>query len=171
MKRSAKAGAAVAVAAALLIGAEGTFAEWSESRDVGSGQLTAGRLDWTVGAGTWSDITSTPAAIADITAFRMVPGDVVRYETTVTPVLVGNNLTATLTADVSAAAGTLSDNVTIATTVNGVSTDQLALTPADSGVAIAVAVTITFPFAQTAGETEQLDLSTLTLDLVQDANP
>lgn len=171
MKKTTKGALAAGGAAALLLGVGGTFAQWSESTEIGAGEVQAGQLDWTVSSGVWTDVTDAqPAAISNITAFRMVPGDTVQYKATVTPTLVGDNLTATLTADVASPTGELADNVQVTAAVGGGGND-VQLSPADSGEPIPVTVTISFPFAATDGETESLDLSSLTLDLVQNTNP
>lgn len=177
MKKSTKGLIAAAAGIALLTGVGGTFAEWRESQEVPGGSVTAGHLDWTVAAGAWNDITTgTPAAIT-IGDFRMVPGDILEYSTTVTPDLVGDNLTATLTADIASATGTLVDDVAVTAEVNDSGSATMQLTPA-STTAIPVTVTVTMPFdlggdgvAGDAGEDEVLDLTSLTLDLVQNANP
>lgn len=180
MKKSTKGLIAAGAGIALLTGVGGTFAEWRESQDVPGGTVTAGHLDWTVATGAWNDITtgsSSPVAIATIADFRMVPGDILEYSTTITPDLVGDNLTATLTAEIAGATGTLVDDVTITAEVNDSGAATMQLTPADT-TDIPVTVTVAMPFdlggdgvAGDAGEDELLDLTSLTLDLVQNANP
>lgn len=69
---------ALAAAGALLASGAGTLALWNDTEILGGGPIESGylRLDTAV-AGEWSDSSSVPAEpIADIEAFRVVPGDV-----------------------------------------------------------------------------------------------
>lgn len=188
MNRTIKGTLAVTAAVALLAGAGGTFSEWRESQDVGGGELTAGQLEMAVSEVTWTDVTGGGSTVIDPATFRMVPGDTVRYTATITPTLEGDNLEATLVADIAGASGDLVgddgvSDVSVQATLDG-STGPMALTAAESGVAVPVTVTISMPFDEGGddvegpgdgdagdGEQETLDLTSLTLSLVQTPNP
>lgn len=185
MSRTTKAALATGAAVLLLAGAGGTFARWFDEESVASGDITSGELSLTAPTDvTWSE--ASLGAIPDITAFTMVPGDVVTYTATVTPVLDGDNLEATLTADVGTAAGALAPLVTVTSSVGGEADgDPLGpLTEADSGDPLDVEVEITLPLSTggepgdgdadtdgTNGQNATLTLEDLTLSLVQDDNP
>ncbi|WP_051204175.1 alternate-type signal peptide domain-containing protein [Nocardioides sp. CF8] len=172
MNKSTKGVIAAVAGVTLLTGVGGTFANWSENGSAAPGTVTAGHLTLTVAPGTWSDITTaTPKTLTNISAFRMVPGDVVRYTTTVTPDLLGDNLTAKLTATLPAGTGTLADDVTVVAQFDGSATAVREITEANDDTAIPITVTVTMPFTNTLGEDEVLNLSSLTVDLVQNANP
>lgn len=172
MNKSTKGVIAAVAGVTLLTGVGGTFANWSESRTAAPGSVTAGHLTLTVAPGTWSDITTaTPKLISDISLFRMVPGDVVEYTTTVTPDLLGDNLTATLTATLPAGSGALANDVTVVAEFDGSGTATRQITEANDDTAIPVTVTVTMPFTTTVGEDEVLSLAALTVNLVQNANP
>lgn len=180
MSRTLKAALATGTAVFLLAGVGGTFARWYDDASVGTGDITAGELSLTAEDVTYSE--ASVGTIADITTFNMVPGDVVTITALVTPVLVGNNLEATLTADVGTATGALADFVDIDVTVGG--NVDATLTEADSGTAVPVAIEITLPLATggepgdgdvttdgTQAQNTTLDLANLALSLVQIDNP
>ncbi|WP_227496943.1 alternate-type signal peptide domain-containing protein [Planctomonas psychrotolerans] len=88
----------------LLLGGGGTFALWNAEQSVNLGTIESGMLSLdAVPTGTWKDISSDAAAggepIADITAFRMVPGDTLELTQVVHITAVGDNLRATLQLD------------------------------------------------------------------------
>ena len=184
MSRTLKATLASGAAIVLLAGVGGTFARWYDDAEVTTGTIEAGELSLTAGdvAFAVSSGTGGPVAIPDISAFNMVPGDVVTVTSEVTPVLVGDNLAATLTADLDGAAtGTLAAFVTVSdVTVDGGT--NAVLTEADSGTAIDVEIEITLPFSTggepgddpvngTDAQNTTLDLTDLTLSLVQNDLP
>lgn len=162
-RRLAMALVATGAAVGLLLGGVGTFSKWYESTAVGSGAVQSGHLDWTVAAGTWDDLTSGSAVpIADITAFHMVPGDTVRYSTSVEARLVGDNISATLTADVTGLTGTLASYVVVTPDVGGSGTGSTVLTGAGTTT---VPVTITVSLPATVGDTNGTDAEDASLDL------
>ncbi|QIK76767.1 alternate-type signal peptide domain-containing protein [Nocardioides piscis] len=172
MNKSTKGLIAAAAGVTLLTGVGGTFANWSENKAAAPGSVTAGHLNLTVDAGSWKDVTisGSPVSITDVAAFRMVPGDVLQYKTIVTPDMVGDNLKATLTATLPAEAGTLAGAVTTTSVFDdsGLATRQL---DESNDTAVGITVTVTMPADTTTGEDQTLDLSDLTVDLVQNANP
>ena len=180
MSRTVKAAVASGTAVLLLAGVGGTFSRWYDDTSVGTGDITAGELSLTAGDATYSE--ASVGAIADIATFNMVPGDVVTVAAQVTPVLVGDNLEATLSADVGTATGELADFVDTEVSVGG--DVDATLTETDSGVEVPVAITITLPL-ETGGEpgdgddttdgtqaqNTTLNLADLALSLVQIDNP
>lgn len=158
--RATKALVATGLGVVLLAGAGGTFALWGDEEAVATGTITDGELSLTVAAGQWQEGDGT--AIADITAYRMVPGDTVTFSTSATPTIVGDNLRATLVGQLPAAPG--GDWVVEATVPDGAAV----LTATDSGTAIPVSVDVTLP--ATSGNASQnavLALNDLTLTLQQ----
>lgn len=152
-----KALAAGAVGLLLLGGGAGTFALWSDEESIDAGDITDGELALAVGEGTWS-LGGDPV---DIATFRMVPGDTLSYQATVTPTIVGDTLSATLTSTVPGGGEfwTIEANLPDGTT---------ALTEADSGVAVPVEIDVTLPIdSGNDSQTEVLDLEALTLSLEQ----
>lgn len=152
-----KALAASALGLLLLGGGAGTFALWSDEESIDAGDITDGELTLAVGDGTWF-LGETEV---DVATFRMVPGDTLTYEATVTPTIVGDTLSATLTSTVPGGgefwtvAATLPDGTT-------------ALTEADSGIAVPVEIDVTLPVGSgNESQTEVLDLEALTLSLEQ----
>lgn len=109
------------LAAALLAG--GTFALWSDTETVGGASITNGNLDIAVtapAAAGWTDTSYvakpgdpvTTKSIANISNFRLVPGDSVKGSYTLTGKLEGDNLRGTLALDASTGA-TLPAGVTV----------------------------------------------------------
>jgi alternate signal-mediated exported protein len=107
MNKLAKGAIAGAAGIALLMGGAGTLAYWNDSADVLSAnqQISSGDLTvvpapaaavWTVKP--WNGTASgTAQTIADISTFKMVPGDLVEYAKSVTVTAVGTTLKLQLT--------------------------------------------------------------------------
>lgn len=179
MSRTTKSVVAVGAGVLLLTAAGGTFAQWSETRTVDGGTVTAGHLDMTVSPGTWWDTQGT-ADLADdteldTTTFRIVPGDTIEYRATITPDLVGDNLEAELESDLATTSGELADFVTTEATLDGAPTQTL--TPDNSGQELDAVVRVEMPYGEgtvtdpDGGENTSLDLSTMEISLVQTTNP
>lgn len=101
-------GALAALLATGLAAGGATFALWSDSETVDGGIVTAGNLDIAVldtsGAFDVSpDRADGPHAIADLSTWRAVPGDVVEMRFDLDMALEGDNLVASLNENVSAA--------------------------------------------------------------------
>lgn len=179
MSRTTKSVVAVGAGVLLLTAAGGTFAQWSETRNLDGGTVTAGHLDMTVSPGAWFDTKGTEARGDDtalaVTTFRMVPGDTIEYRTTITPDLVGDNLEAELESDLATASGELADFVTTTAALNGAPTQTL--TPANNGESFEAVVRVEMPYGEgtvtvpDGGEDTSLDLSTMEISLVQTPNP
>ena len=97
MNKLTKGAIAGAAGLTLLLGGGTTFALWNSSDQVAGGQITAGNL--TVTADKTSDVWKVNGTTATIGKFKVVPGDVIEYTTTVDVIALGNNLTADLTID------------------------------------------------------------------------
>lgn len=172
--KSLKGAVALAAAGMLLAGGGGTYALWSDQVTLNGGNINSGQLKLVdTQPGTWFDLSSgTAAAIPDIAAFTVVPGDVIEYRLVTTVAAEGNNLQATLVADPTSVTGDpalLADMaVTTGITVGGAA--QAAITEADDAKEIDVNVTFDFDDASTnVTQLESLDLSALQLTLTQDA--
>lgn len=176
--RALRAGVAVAAGIALLAGAGGTFARWFDSQTVSTGEITSGELTLSEATGiTWTEATLGELTLEELAAYRMVPGDEVTYSATVTPTIVGDNLVASLTADLPTATGGLAEWVVVEASVVGGGTD---LTEEESGDPVEVQVVVSLPFSVggepgagngTDGQDAVLDLSDLTMSLVQNDRP
>ena len=173
-RKSLKGVIALAAAGLVLAGGGGTYALWSDQVTLNGGNVNSGELKLVdTQPGTWFDLSSgTATAIADISTFRVVPGDVIEYRVVTTIAADGDNLKATLAADPASVTGDpelLADMaVTTGITVGGVA--QTAITEADDAKQIDVAVDFDFAAASlNATQLETLDLSALQLTLTQDA--
>ncbi|MGN5237981.1 alternate-type signal peptide domain-containing protein [Rhodococcus sp. SJ-3] len=184
MNKKTKAAVAAGAGAILLLGGVGTLAFWSDEADLGgggtitSGQLTLGEC---AGGGTWTNVNAG-TTIADISSFRIVPGDTVEYTCDTTLTAEGDNLTATLTADLGAVTGdaellaALQRDVTA--TLNGTtlpaSGEGVQVVANDgSDQPISVGVTIAFDpgTTGTTGQGQTVDLAEMSLNLEQNPNP
>lgn len=178
MSRTTKSVVAVGAGLLLLTAAGGTFAQWSETQTIDGGTVTAGHLDMAVTPGIWYDTTgAAETEITDMTAFRIVPGDTLEYRATIDPDLVGDNLEATLESDLSTASGELADFVTTEATLGGAATQTLTPENTGGGETFDAVVTVEMPYGEgtvtdpDGGEDTSLDLSSMTISLVQTPNP
>lgn len=172
---------AVGAGVLLLTAAGGTFARWSETRQVDGGTVTAGHLDMTVTPGAWFDTQGTTDPADDVeldtTTYRMVPGDVIEYRATITPDLVGDNLEAVLESDLSTATGALADFVTTEASLGGAPSQTLTPANTEAGDTYDAVVRVEMPYGEgtvtdpEGGEDAALDLSTMQISLVQTPNP
>lgn len=181
MSRTTKSIVAVGAGIALLTAAGGTFARWSESESVDGGNVTAGHLDMTVSPGQWYDTRGTEATGDDVeidpSSFRIVPGDTLEYRATIEPDLVGDNLEATLEADLSTASGELADFVDTTATLSGAPSQTLTPENTGDGETFDAVVRVEMPYGEgtvtdpDGGEDTSLDLSSMQISLVQNTNP
>lgn len=176
MSRTTTSLVAVGAGVILLSAAGGSFAQWSEGKDVATSPITAGHLKLEVENGAWFDTKGTSDigddASIDPASFRLVPGDQVEFRAKIKPDLVGDTLKAELAAKLPDASGDLKSIVAIKTTVDG-SSDAVVLRPQDTagGRMYDARVTITMPFgtatAPDQGEDKTLSLNNLKISLVQ----
>lgn len=184
MNKFVKSGIATAAGVALLMGGAGTLAYWNDTAAISGGTVTAGKLNIvpeTV-TGTWSNQNG---AIANISAYRIVPGDVLTYTGTMGVEVIGD----TLQAQLSIAGGTLTGtnaagndlaswiatngSVSIAASGTGVGAPSAGVYPiANTATSIDVVVTINFFKSPTAGAENNtmegtVNLSDVTVTLSQ----
>jgi alternate signal-mediated exported protein len=187
MKKQTKAAVAAGAGAILLLGGAGSLAFWNDTSTAPGGVVSSGTLslDDCAGGGTWTDVNHGNVVIPNITTFRIVPGDTVSYNCATAVNAIGNNLTATLTANIGAVtAGTGSAQLlaalqpaVITATANGVSLPSGAtgvqITPSVAGQPIVVTVTMTFNPATTGttAQAQTVNLAATTLNLQQNTNP
>ncbi|MGX7726858.1 alternate-type signal peptide domain-containing protein, partial [Rhodococcus sp. 5G237] len=158
----------------------------SRCRPVGRTQVTAvctkpGAVQC-AGGGTWTDVGNGGTAIADISSFRIVPGDTVRYTCDSTLTAEGDNLEATLTANLNDVTGSADLRNALTTTIDGEyagqsftgGSDGIQVT-ANSGAAQPISVDVTIAFdpatSGTTGQGQTVDLGNLSLNLQQNTNP
>ncbi|CAM3115869.1 hypothetical protein PSET11_01456 [Arthrobacter ulcerisalmonis] len=115
--------AAIAVGAALLLGGGGTLAAWNAEATAAPGTIVSGDLNVVkTAAGVWKDRAGT--TIADISAYRVVPGDKLTFTQDVDVTLTGDKMAASIVAEgVGAVNGFTPANVAVsapALTIGGV---------------------------------------------------
>ncbi len=166
MNKITKGAIAGGIGVALLLGGGGTLAYWTDQEDVGANAtITAGNLDiapaatpapaWTVSNGS---VTNAP--VANIAAFRMVPGDVLTYTATYTVTATGNNIRAQASLgshSIAAASGSAADTAlagrltdTTVITVNG---GAPTVTLSAGTHTVVVTATISWPFGNATSPT------------------
>ncbi|MCU1638616.1 MAG: hypothetical protein JWL94_1263 [Microbacteriaceae bacterium] len=180
MNKLLKGAIAGAAGVAVLLGGAGTFALWNDSVTTPAGTVSSGTLsiDSGLAAGKWFDMSAgTPGVlITDIEAFRLVPGDKLRFTKVVTINATGDNLSAALTVDLASVVGDdkassaalqeeLSTNMVVtASSVAGVTQstvpgneNEFIVTAEDLGLTkdVTMSVELTFP----VGTLEDIDAS------------
>lgn len=92
-KTAFKGAAAVAAGLVVLLGGAGSFALWNAQGGLGETASSTGHLKADFGTTTWRDLTpGHEKDSVDISAFRLVPGDVLTGTATITVDAVGDNL-------------------------------------------------------------------------------
>ncbi|MCB7137270.1 alternate-type signal peptide domain-containing protein [Cellulosimicrobium marinum] len=92
-KGAAKGAVAAAAGVTVLLGGMGTFALWNQDVDLAAGEVSTGNLSATAEDFTWQDTTPGHAnAVADVSSFTMVPGDVLVGTSTIDVEVTGENL-------------------------------------------------------------------------------
>lgn len=178
MNKLAKGAIAGAAGIALLLGGAGTFALWNDSASVNGSSVTAGTLAFASNttAGSWSNATATtPVPITDISTFRIVPGNTLKYTKALTVNATGNDLKGQLQLDAASITGTLASYVT--TTLDATSTGAT-LTSAGAGTntwnfvpngagtfTVNVVITVTLPATVGNGTGNGLNAQSATLNL------
>lgn len=173
MHKPLKGAIALGAAGLLLLGGAGTYALWNDTVDLAGGEVSSGQLRFTgTTTGAWADASGpgAPVAIPDITAFLLVPGDVLTYSLSTTLRAQGDNLEATLAADPTSVTGPtpLLTDVTVTTAVSSGGTAISAITEANDNQTIDVVVTLDFTDTSlNASQLQTLDLSGLELTVQQ----
>lgn len=170
MNKAIKGAIAAGAAGILLMGGAGTYAVWSDTKNIDAAAVATGELTLAL-TGTAPAWTYSGGSTA-VSSNGIVPGDVIKSTQQVTITAKGDNIAGQLT--VGALGGTLPEGVTAAVTTTETDAD---LTAAGSVLSFAtskvylVDVTITLTFDRaTAGTTSQkttIDPDALTLTLVQ----
>lgn len=175
MNKMAKGALATGVGVALLLGGGGTLAIWNDTANVTTGSIVAGDLDLTSGTAVWKKADET--VIPDFANYKVVPGEVLKFEQPITIKLTGEQLKAELVPDFGTTSngfsGQLSYDYKIVQDRNGVKTElkNRNLTAANSGTAT---VTATVTFNEAAGNNTRnavQDLSKITYKLQQVVAP
>lgn len=165
MNKATKGAIAVAAAGVLLLGGAGSYALWSDSQTAPGGTVTAGELKLVpVNVGSWTEISTTgsvaPGPIANISTFKMVPGDILEYNATYTIAASGNNLKATISADQGSIVRTgiteADTPVAVTSTVGGTAIANNEITSTDNGKPVAVKVRLEFVDRANQGRDGQL---------------
>ncbi len=181
MNKLIKGAIAAAVGIALLMGGASTLAFWNDSASIPGGTISAGTLS--IAAPSTVPATdgwkSGSTAIANISSFRIVPGDTITYTKTFNVTATGNNLTATaaLTGGSITAATTGAADVALASyltktatfTVGGVTTTTV---NASAGTqTVVVTTSLTFPNGTAANDNQaklgSVNLAAFTIALTQ----
>ncbi|MCX7522879.1 alternate-type signal peptide domain-containing protein [Microbacterium sp. STN6] len=158
----------------ILLGGGATFALWNDSATAGDGTITSGTLSLAPKAGGgWSDIsTGTPVAIADLTNYLVVPGDVLQFTKDYTINATGDNLEATLSVVDPVTSSTDPDLKTalqVTSAFTGAASGDT-ITDADNAKTVTATVTVTFPegsVTNTVAQAQSIDLSGTTVTLQQ----
>jgi len=175
MNKLVKGSIAGGLGVVLLLGGAGTLALWNQTAVVSGGNVTAGVLTIAADAtaSTWTDISSDVVTqtgfsagkpISDISAYKIVPGDKIKFTKTVTINATGTNLKGKLTFDpatIVAGTGTASANLksklvaTLAATGTGVSASGTAneYTVATNTTNSTVTLVLTLELPSTVGDT------------------
>ena len=183
MQKKTKAAIAAGAGAILLLGGAGSLAYWNDSSSTTGGSISSGKLslDDCANGGTWTDVNKA-TTIADIEAFRIVPGDSLSFTCNTAVNATGDNLTATLTANIGQVSGNAEllaalGNPKVTATANGAPLPSggagVQITPKTGSQPIVVTVAITFDPATTGtvGQNQSVNLAATTLELKQNANP
>jgi len=168
---------AIAAGTALMLGGAGTYAYWSTATALEATDVQSGNLGLTLGGGTWSlqGVLGNVTNITDLSAVRIVPGDVLTLTQPLTVDIVGDTLVADLTANVGAglSASVLGAQLDLELDMpadygTSTGTNTYRLTDADSGSTTAT-VTITFDpaTADLTAVNETIDLADISFALTQ----
>ena len=152
MNKMVKGAIATGVGVLLLVGGGGTLATWNQAQNASMGSVVSGDLNLVASNGKCTNAAGT--AIADISAYRVVPGDVLTYTQDVNVTLTGDLMTAKLAvtgvgADGTGSAafgGAATASATTLTKGTQILPDAI-LKPSDSGV---VKASTTFTFKSSA---------------------
>ncbi|MGW6226276.1 alternate-type signal peptide domain-containing protein [Cellulosimicrobium cellulans] len=165
---------AAAAGVAVLLGGAGTFALWNQSGAISGAATETGTLtaDFS-GTTSWQDVTPGAGnAIADIAAFRMVPGDILEGTTTVEVTATGENLLVDATLDSTTANLPEGVDATVLLSDGTASGETLELTGSNAGTVYDLTATVTLSFDEgsEASQGATVDLTKVNVDLQQRLN-
>lgn len=153
MNKMVKGAIATGVGVIILVGGGGTLATWNQAQNASMGSVVSGDLNLAASNGKWTNAAGK--TIADISVYRVVPGDVLTYTQDVTVTLSGDLMAAKLAVTgvgvdgtgVNAFGGAATVSTTTLTKGTQVLPDAILL-PADSGV-VKASTTFTFKTSTT----------------------
>lgn len=162
MNKLVKGAIAGAAGIALLLGGAGTLALWNDSATIAApGTINAGTLTIAATAPATDGWQTASGTAVDLSTYRVVPGDTLKYVKTFTVTATGNTLSATVALGALAiTAATTGDTIangnlaayltkTAAFTVDGVTTTTIS---GKTGTqTVVVTATMVFPKSTTAG--------------------
>ncbi|MFZ3454184.1 alternate-type signal peptide domain-containing protein [Arthrobacter sp. 7Tela_A1] len=163
----AKGALATGVGVALMLGGGGTLAIWNDTETAFAGNIAAGNLDISAANGVWMKADGT--VIKDFAAYRIVPGETLRFEQALDITLEGEELKATLAPTFAGLtdgfAGQLDYTYSIVQNNKKIAPNQI-LTEANDGAATATA-SVTFKKSAVGGKEAVQDLSKISYKLQQ----
>lgn len=166
--------AALAIGGLLLAGGGGSLAYWSTQESVGTGTISTGDLNLTLGAGDWKLQGAVGAEVASVTPsdVKIVPGDVLILTQELSVTLVGDTIEADLSVDSTGLMDGLPEGVTVSLDVAGLTAQAggiYRLTPDNVGQVGEVTVTVDFSevTAERISTNKTFDLSEIAFSLVQ----
>ncbi|PTR28717.1 alternate signal-mediated exported protein [Rhodococcus sp. OK519] len=172
MNKKTKGAIAAGAAALILAGGAGTFATWSDTKDLTGGSVTSGHLAFSgTATGDWYKGTDTSIVankIADIATFRIVPGQTLTYKATADFLAEGTNLNAKL----ELVGGNTTDGIGFdwedtVFAATGVDSGSGVITPSSTTRTATVTKSVTFDATGIANQGKVADLTGLQLKLTQ----
>ncbi len=188
MNKLVKGSIAGAAGIALLLGGAGTFALWNDSATLtDAGTVASGQLEITdTTGGTWVDLKNNNNNPVDISNFKIVPGDHLKYTEDLELVVSGDNLKFTVTetiSDILTTSGGLNvkSNNVLSSDVSVTDLGGVLQNPSSAGQyklsdgTYTIAVSIDVNFAATlvdglTGQLDSLDLSDAKVTVTQVTN-
>lgn len=148
MNKMVKGAIATGVGVILLVGGGGTLATWNQAQNATMGSVVSGDLNLTATNGKWTNAAGT--VIPDISAYHVVPGDVLTYTQDVNVTLSGDLMAAKLAVTGAGVDGTgataFSDAAVVSPTTltKGATSLPDLLTPTNNPGTVTAATTFTF---------------------------
>ncbi|PZF58163.1 alternate-type signal peptide domain-containing protein [Curtobacterium sp. MCSS17_008] len=162
---------------ALLLGGAGSFALWNDTASVPPATVDSGTLTLSANPdGVWTDITNGRSDVIDISAVRMVPGNLYQFHQTMDVEATGDDLTADLTWAPQSITGddelvaAAEQSLTVASesaSLQPAGRTAWTVTPTEGTSVLDVTYTIGLSSEVTTGKAQSIDLSGLTFTLTQ----
>ncbi|MFJ4039006.1 alternate-type signal peptide domain-containing protein [Microbacterium sp. NPDC090007] len=180
----AKAIVAIAAGTALLLGGAGTYAFWSTQTALGAAPVSSGDLDLSLGDAEWTlqGVLGQAQPVADVSAVRIVPGDVLTLTQALDVTLIGDTIEADLAASLGATfAQGLGQYLDVDLTLDSFGTEvdettyhlvEADITDPDGTQAVTATLTITFDpaTANRDGVNSSVNLEDVVFTLTQTGN-
>lgn len=182
MNKLVKGSVAAAAGIALLMGGAGSLALWNDSATVNGGTISAGTLTVAAPAVTpATDGWKNAAGVAiDISTYRIVPGDTIKFVKTLNVTAIGDTLTAGISVDttsITVPSGNAAKDVALKSfitsnatfTVDGVSTSSIVAAAGTRTVVVTASITFSngIAGAENAAKGGVVNLDNFALKLVQ----